>query len=196
MESIPDATRKEFPFLGKTKTLEGFLMPDTYRISPEAGASSIIKTLLQTFDERVYKEFNFTSEQDLYETLIFASILEKEEKSTVNKPIVAGILKKRYAEKMLIGADATVCYAYRLTMTDCTPDFIGENVYKKTAYNTRTTLGLPPTPIANPSFETIRATIESESSKYYYYLHDMDGGIHYGKTLEDHNKNIMQYLRK
>jgi UPF0755 protein len=97
---------------------------------------------------------------------------------------------------MPIGADATVCYAYRLTMADCTPAFIGEHIYEKTAYNTRNTLNLPPTPIANPSIDTIRATINSESSKYYYYLHDSSGYIHYGKTLEEHNRNRVQYLGK
>ncbi len=81
-------------------------------------------------------------------------------------------------------------------MSECTPAFIGEHIYKKTAYNTRDSLKLPPTPISNPSVDTIRATIESEPSKYYYYLHDDDGFIHYGKTLEEHNRNRVQYLGK
>ncbi len=58
--------------------------------------------LLEIFDTRVYKELNFSSHAQLYETLIFASIVEKEEKSSVNKSIVAGILQKRYAEGMAI----------------------------------------------------------------------------------------------
>jgi UPF0755 protein len=81
-------------------------------------------------------------------------------------------------------------------MTDCTPAFIWDHIYEKTAYNTRNTLKLPPTPISNPSIDTIRATIGSQSSKYYYYLHDNDGVIHYGKTLEDHNRNRVEYLGK
>jgi UPF0755 protein len=123
-EIISPELKKSFPYLGKVTTLEGFLVPDTYRINPSSKANDIIKILLKTFHNRVYKEFNFSSDKSLYETIIFASILEKEEKSTINKPIVAGILKKRYDEKWFIGADATVCYAYRLTMTDCTPAFI------------------------------------------------------------------------
>lgn len=195
-ENITPVMRKTFPFLGQATTLEGFLVPDTYRISPEAKVDDIVKTLLRAFKTRVYEEFNFTSDTKLYEILIFASILEKEEKNSVNKPIVAGILEKRYAEKMPIGADATVCYAYRLTMNDCTPSFIGEHIYQKTPYNTRNTLNLPPTPISNPSIDTIRATINSLSSKYYYYLHDNSGNIHYGKTLEEHNGNRVQFLGK
>lgn len=188
--------RKDFPFLGKATTLEGFLVPDTYRINPEASAGTIIKTLLEAFDTRVYKEFNFTTDSELYKTLIFASIVEKEEKNSTNKPIVAGILKKRHDEKIAIGADATVCYGYRLTMDDCTPAFIGEHIHENTVYNTRSSLDLPPTPIANPSVDTIRATMNSQSSPYYYYLHDTNGVIHYGKTLEEHNGNKVLYLEK
>ena len=195
-ENISPAMKTDFPFLEKVTTLEGFLTPDTYRISPEADSDAIIKILLNAFNNTIYKEFNFTSHTKLYEILIFASILEKEEKSSVNKPIVAGILQKRYDEKMPIGADATVCYAYHLTMTECTPTFIWEHIYEKTPYNTRSSLNLPPTPIANPSVDTIQSTLASQSSKYYYYLHDMDGIIHYGKTLEDHNRNRVEYLGK
>ncbi len=177
-------------------SLEGFLVPDTYRISPESWVTDIIRILLKAFDAKIYQEYNFTSNEKLYETLIFASILEKEEKNSTNKPIVAGILQKRFEEKMPIGADATVCYGYRLTMTDCTPTFIGEHIYEKNPYNTRSTLNLPPTSIANPSVETILATLNSEPSKYYYYLHDDFGNIHYGKTLEEHNRNRVLYLGK
>lgn len=97
---------------------------------------------------------------------------------------------------MPIGADATVCYGYRLTMIDCTPTFIGEHIYEKNLYNTRNTLNLPPTPIVNPSIETVLATLNFEPSKYYYYLHDDFGNIHYGKTLEEHNRNRVLYLGK
>lgn len=195
-ENIPPALKKEFPFLGQVNTLEGFLVPDTYRISPEATGGDIRDMLLRIFDERVYKEFALDSRSSWYEILILASIVEKEEKSSTNKPIVAGILEKRFREKMPIGADATVCYAYRLTMTDCTPAFIGEHIYEETSYNTRKSLGLPPTPIANPSVDTIRATLTPESSPYYYYLHDDSGNIHYGRTLEEHNRNRVLYLGK
>lgn len=172
------------------------LLPDTYRIKPDATVDDIIRVFLREFDKKIYTPYSFSSPQEFYETLIFASIVEKEEKSSTNKPIVAGILKKRYREKIAIGADATVCYEYRLTMTDCTPAFINDHIYQKSAYNTRESLTLPPTPIANPSAETFLATMNSEPSSYYYYLHDNQGQIHYGRSLEEHNLNRVQYLGK
>lgn len=196
-ENVTDRLRKDYPFLGEATTLEGFLVPDTYRINANASADTIVQTLLKAFDTRVYKEVRFASDKELYQTLVFASIVEKEEKSKTNKPIVAGILKKRFSEgKEPIGADATVCYQYRLTMDDCTPAFIGEHIHEKTPYNTRNSLKLPPTPISNPSVDTVLATMNSQSSPYYYYLHDNDGMIHYGKTLEEHNRNKSVYLSR
>ncbi|MDP2104125.1 MAG: endolytic transglycosylase MltG [Candidatus Gracilibacteria bacterium] len=195
-ENISDDLRNTFSFIGDAKTLEGMLLPDTYRIKPDATVDDIIRTFLREFDKKIYTPYSFSSQKEFYETLIFASIVEKEEKSSTNKPIVAGVLKKRYREKIAIGADATVCYEYRLTMTDCTPTFIGNHIYEKSAYNTRDSLSLPPTPIANPSAETFLATLNSEPSSYYYYLHDDQGQIHYGRSLEEHNLNRVQYLGK
>jgi len=195
-ENISNDLRNTFSFIGSIRTLEGMFLPDTYRIKPDATIDDIVRTFLREFDQKIYTPYSFSSLEAFYETLIFASIVEKEEKSSTNKPIVAGVLKKRYREKIAIGADATVCYQYRLTMTDCTPTFIGDHIYEKSVYNTRESLSLPPTPISNPSAETFLATLNSEPSSYYYYLHDDQGQIHFGRSLEEHNLNRVQYLGK
>jgi UPF0755 protein len=41
-------------------------------------------------------------------------------------------------------------------------------------YNTRTKKGLPKTPIANPSEESIQATLNPKITEYYYYLHNVN----------------------
>lgn len=72
-----------------------------------------------------------------YENLILASIVEREERVSSEKPVVADILAKRVREGIPMGADATVCYGYAKTQKQCTPAFIGEVIYKKDPYNTR-----------------------------------------------------------
>ena len=62
-------------------------------------------------------------------------------------------------------------------------------------FNTYTNAGLPPSPICNPGLEALTAAMEPASTEYLYYLHDPEGGIHYGKTLPEHNANVQQYLR-
>lgn len=94
-----------------------------------------------------------------------------------------------------MGADATVCYEYAKTQKQCTPAFIASVISKKSSYNTRSQLGYPPTPIANASLSTWESTINKTPSVYYFYLHDSEGQIHYGKTLDEHNQNKRQYIQ-
>jgi UPF0755 protein len=96
---------------------------------------------------------------------------------------------------MPMGADATVCYQYAKTQKQCTPEFIGSVITEKTPYNTRNKQGYPPTPISSVSASTWESVLDKKDSPYYYYLHDNDGGIHYGKTLAEHNQNKATYLQ-
>jgi len=187
-KNLSSDLRQKYSFLKDTKTLEWYLYPDTYKISPDSDVVKIVEIMLDEFSKKIK-----TSEL-LYSDMIMASIVEREEKNSENKPIVAGILKKRLAEWMAIWADATVCYEFELTQKECTPAFIWEKIYQKSVYNTRSEPGLPPTPISNFSASTFEATINSESSPYYYYLHDSNWQIHYGKTLQEHNNNKAKYL--
>jgi UPF0755 protein len=109
--------------------------------------------------------------------------------------MVAGILKKRLKEYRHLWADITTCYPYRLTSNQCKL-VISKYIKIKTDYNTRTTLWLPPTPINNPSFETIDATLNDTQSLYYYYLHDTrTWKIYYWKDYSEHKINIKNYLK-
>ena len=66
--------------------------------------------------------------------------------------------------------------------------------YKTNPYNTYRVAGLPPTPIANPGLSAIRAAIYPEANDYYFFLHDSNGVIHYGRNLSEHNANVRKYL--
>jgi len=189
-ENISSELYQKYGFLKDVNTLEWFLYPDTYRINPSSDVNKIIDVMLSEFEDKINEAWIKID----YNDIILASIVEREEKSSENKPIVAWILKKRLNEWISIWADATVCYEYRLTQKDCTPAFIWENIYQKSSYNTRNKLWLPPTPISNFSIDTLKATINSEKSPYYYYLHDSKWEIHYGKTLQEHNFNKNKYL--
>lgn len=190
-----DILQKKYTFLSEAKNLEWFLYPDTYRIRPESSVNDIIDTLLGQFKNQIIDKSDISG-NTLYKKLILASIVEREEKNSDNKRVVAGILEKRYKEGIAIWADATVCYPFKLTQKECTPAFIGEHIYEKSEYNTRSTPWLPPTPISNVSADTFSATIHPQSSPYYYYLHDNDWNIHYSEDLAWHNSNRVKYLWK
>ena len=61
-------------------------------------------------------------------------------------------------------------------------------------YNTYLYVGLPPTPICNPSLSSLTAVASADpSTPYLYYYHDSKGISHYGKTLDEHNQNVANY---
>ncbi len=177
------------------KTLEGFLYPDTYNVDKnKALIPQLVSKQLQTFNTRVRSKLS--NPTDFYTTMILASVVEKEERNNENKPTVAGIFLKRLEIWMKIDADITLCYGLKTSYTNCTPAVIGRNVGDaNNKYNTRAVRWLPPTTICNPTRESINAVVNPQSSNYLYYLHDMEGNIHYGSTLEEHNANKVKYLQ-
>jgi len=175
-------------------TLEGFLYPDTYNVDKNKELiPQIVKKQLDGFTTRVRS--NVSNPTDWYKTMILASILEKEERNISNKATVAGIFLKRLDIWMALDADITLCYGLNKSYTTCTPAVIGQKIGDKSnPYNTRGTRWLPPTPISNPTRESINAIMNPQISDHLYYLHDMQGGIHYGNTLDEHNANKAKYL--
>jgi UPF0755 protein len=102
----------KYPFLSGKTSLEGFLMPDTYRITGSASVEDVVGKMLQNFNKKVYQPFLQSGKpiDAFYDVLILSSIVQEEEKNPTNVPIIAGILKKRLRENIRLGADVSVCY--------------------------------------------------------------------------------------
>ena len=184
----------EYSWLKGVSSLEWYLYPDTYRLRQDAMTDDAIRVMLREFDKKIGTKYTSLDPKKAYQTLILASILEREERDDANQPIVAGILAKRVAEGIAMWADATVCYGYAKTQKQCTPSFIGSIIADKNPYNTRNKQGYTPTPIANVPLSAWTAAANPEASPYYYYLHGSDGQIHYGRTNDEHIVNKQKYL--
>lgn len=192
-EEEKSAFRKEF--LSLTKGKEGYLFPDTYLFPKEASASVVTRKMLTTFTQKA-------GQVDM-ETLILASLLERETITVGEKPVVAGIILKRARAGWPLQIDAAVQYAVATTKcgnttvcSDWWPILTREDIEIKSAFNTYRNPGFPPAPIASPGLASINAAKAPEDSSYWYYIHDTKGQIHYATTLEEHNANVRQYLGK
>lgn len=180
-----------FPFLEWLITLEWFLYPDTYTIDTSSfKINQFVILQLETFENKVYnKIFTQLTTNQVHDVVNLASIVEKEERNPKEKASVAGILKKRLNADWNIGADITVCYPHRLTSQECKL-VVSKYIREKSEYNTRTKIWLPKTPIGNPNYETIFATLNHKQTPYWYYLHNIKSGkIYYGKTNAQHEAN-------
>lgn len=173
-------------FLAAAKGLEGQLFPDTYYVKKGITAPELVTIIHDNFVKKA-GAIDKT-------TLILASLVERETKGDNEKPIVAGILQKRLSAGWALELDATVQY------------FLGKpgNWWPNTTlldrklvspYNTYLHTGLPPAPIGNPGLASIKAVQNAQESPYWFYLHDKQGVIHYGATLQEHNQNIAKYIK-
>lgn len=185
--TIPEGWRSEqiLQLSGKTgdwKKDEGKYFPETYLIPKDIALEDFRQLMLKTFSEKVPK---ITQEQ-----LIVASMVEREAKKDVDRPLVASVIYNRLEAGMALDIDATIQYALGFWKKDLTP----EDLKIKSPYNTYLNPGLPPGPICNPGLASIQAAISPAKTDYLFYLSDKNGVNHYAKTLREHNENVAKYL--
>lgn len=168
----------------ETENLEGFLFPDKYSFPTEIDEEEVIVKLVENFKTKVTREYT-------YNDIILASIVEREGYNGNDRPIIAGIILKRFEEGWLLQTDATLLYPLKDWKLPITQQVKEDN----NPYNTYKNIGLPPTPICNPGLQSIEAVWNPTKTDYYYYIHDNDKTPHYAETLDKHNENISRYLK-
>jgi len=174
-------------------TLEGFLLPETYRLNPlRFDTRKFIQRQISTFWERFARAPGAGMDhRGFYNVVIMASMLEREEPDPGLRPMVAGILWKRLENKWHLGVDATSRYS--LEKWNDRKAFLAKLRDPDDPYNTRLRPGLPPTPIGNPSIESLEAALKPEPSPYWYYLHDSKGLLHPARSAKEHEANRRRY---
>lgn len=174
---------------------DGYLAPETYRVYKNAKLEDIVKKLLEQREKEITPEMWSDIEKfgrSFYEVLTMASILEREVKSEKDKSLVADIFWRRLNRNWALQADSTVHYAVNKSGEVFTTQ---EERAVNSLWNTYKYPGLPPSPICNPSLESIKAALYPEENDYWYFLTTKEGEVKYAKTLEEHNKNRIDYLR-
>ena len=179
---------------------EGELFPDTYLIPVGADEEKILAILDKNFKKKFSDDLRTKATNNGFtqkEVLTLASIVEREARSKEERPVIAGILIKRWREGLSIAADATIQYALGYSNEEKSwwrKNLTEEDLKINSPYNTRLKTGLPPAPICNPGLASIKAVVSPGESSYYFYLHDVDGKVHYARTFEEHQQNIRKYL--
>lgn len=182
-------------FLGLAEGKEGYLFPDTYFFFSNTKPVEIIRTMEDTFDQRITELLPEIerSGKTLDQIITMASIIEREADKSADRRVVSGILWKRIKIGMALQVDAAFLYAKE--KTESSREVTLDDLKMESDYNTYTHRGLTPTPIGNPGLDAITAALRPDVSPYLYYLHGADGAIHYARTFEEHKENKRKYLK-
>jgi len=193
--------------IGDIKSIpaEGTLLPDTYHITAGEDRNAIIKRM----QDATIKAVN-----DLWETrapnlpiktkaeaLILASIIEKETGVAEERERVAGVFVNRLRKGMPLQTDPTVIYAItkgKIQTEGKGP--LGRRLLRKDLkfddpYNTYVYAGLPPGPIANPGYDSIKAALNPEKNDYIFFVADGTGRHLFAKTYAEHNRNVANWRK-
>jgi UPF0755 protein len=175
------------PYLPEgTESLEGFLFPKTYELSPDADAEQVIATLLTQFEEEA-TTLDWEQAERLglspYEVVVVASLIEREARVDPDRAKIAAVIYNRLEEGMALQIDATVQYA----MQEPNRLLTLEDLEVESPYNTYLHAGLPPTPIASPGLASLEAALNPADVSYLYFLVvDPETGAHeFAETYDE-----------
>jgi UPF0755 protein len=177
------------------KNLEGFLFPDTYRLSRGTTPDEIIRQMVERFRHVYAKRFEPVMKQNslsLKEVVTLASLIEKETGVDEERELISAVFHNRLKRQIPLQCDPTVIYAAKLG-----GKFRGE-IYQSdldngSTYNTYRHVGLPPGPIANPGIRAMEAALRPAKVDYLYFVSNNRGGHVFSVTINQHNRAVAAY---
>ena len=184
------------------KSLEGYLFPDTYFIPRPFPADAMVEIMVRTFFDAlgvIRPAWREMAPDKLRETLILASIVEREYRMPEEAPLIASVFYNRLSRNMGLESCATLEYIITEIQQKAHPEYITiEDEKLNSPYNTYKWAGLPPGPISNPGRTALEAAFHPARTDYLYFvLRDPDAGRHYfSRYLSEHNQAKYLYLKK
>jgi UPF0755 protein len=174
-------------------TLEGYLFPDTYKLSRHTTPDRLCRLMTGKFRD-AWRSLHTTA--DMHRTVTLASLVEKEGKLADERPRIAAVFENRLRIGMKLDCDPTTIYAallqqhYRgvIHRSDLDSDH---------PYNTYRHTGLPPGPIANPGVASLRAALAPSDidSLYFVARADGSGGHEFSSNIAAHESAVERYHR-
>lgn len=151
-------------------SLEGLVGAGVYVVTPDMGPEALAREMVTRF-ERQARSVGLSPSSthhnlSAYQTVIAASIVEKEGYFPVNMPRVARTILNRLARGGGLQMDSTVLYALGRDGGTVTP----ADLRTRTPYNTYLHAGLTPTPICVVSMTALRAMLNPPPGPWLYFV--------------------------
>jgi UPF0755 protein len=179
----------------RAPSLEGLLAPATYKLHHALEPEEVMLMLVEAFRDQIRPKLD-GGVLGPYDTLILASLVEKETKLVDEQPLVAGVYLKRLDIGMRLQCDPTSLYARWLTGDLRFTAPLVADIRRPHPFNTYTVGGLPPAPIAIPSATALAAAKAPTVGRDLYFVATGRGGHTFAPTLKDHNRNVGVYRQE
>jgi len=190
--------------VGQVTTLpaEGSILPGSYDYMPGDTRQSVLDNMQQAMTTQLAAVWEGRVEDLPVETpeqlLVLASIVEKETGVASERPQVAAVFVNRLRDGMRLQSDPTIIYGITKGQTKLDRGLRRSEIEARTPYNTYQIDGLPPTPIANPGIESLRAVANPDTHDYLYFVAKgatpSEGHV-FAETYAEHQDNVAQYRR-
>jgi len=178
---------------------EGSLLPETYHFSFGDTRQDMVSRM-KTAQRKLLSSLWSDRSEGLpintpRDAVILASIVEKETGRKGERSRVAAVFLNRIRKKMRLQSDPTIVYGITRGRRPLGRKLSRKDLKTETPYNTYIIKGLPPTPIANPGRDALRAVLQPDVTDELYFVADGTGGHVFSSTLEQHNRNVARWRR-
>ncbi|MFF6951078.1 endolytic transglycosylase MltG [Streptomyces iakyrus] len=172
---------------------EGYLFPATYALQEKTRPDELLARMVDTANDR----FNGApiaagaqhNAMNVYQAVTIASIVQAEAATKADMGKVARVIFNRLERGMPLQMDSTINYALnrstlRTTEADTRID---------SPYNSYQRMGLPPTPIANPGEEAMRAAVNPAPGDWLYFVTVRKGDTRFTADYQEHQRNVAEF---
>ena len=179
---------------------EGSILPGSYDYVPGETRQSVLDKMQTAMTTELAAIWAARQDDLPLETpeqlLVLASIVEKETGVASERPQVAAVFVNRLREGMRLQSDPTIIYGITKGQSNLGRGLRRSEIEAQTPYNTYQINGLPPTPIANPGVEALKAVAHPDSHDYLYFVAKgatpSEGHV-FAETYAEHQQNVARY---
>ena len=181
---------------------EGALLPETYDVQRGEQRAVVLGRMTAARDKAL-AELWAARKPGLpidtpEEAVILASIVEKETGVPAERPRVAAVFVNRLRKGMRLESDPTIIYGISrgeplLDAQGRRRGLRASELARPNPYSTYQITGLPPTPIANPGLESLRAVLNPPETNELFFVADGSGGHVFATSFEEHLRNVARW---
>jgi len=175
-------------------SLMGYIFPDTYFVPSTIDEAGVLRLMAERFLQVYGELIRDTALQNgfnRHETVILASIIEKEAVLDSERPLISSVFLNRLELGRPLESCATVLFVLGKHKSRLLYRDLGVN----SPYNTYLHRGLPPGPICNPGRASLAAALYPSDTKYLYFVARGDGSHEFNRSHTEHERAKRRYQR-